>query len=134
MTKSWPLAFFSFATGIALAYLGNWLVAVILLLCLILAGILFRSQSLRIGLCLLIAMAGMLYFSLAGHKVPQQLSVVERASLTGRVTSFSFSEADKTSFYFQPDQPEPYQKNLRVVCLFQPTISRGRSGSAERSA
>ncbi|PKM75998.1 MAG: DNA internalization-related competence protein ComEC/Rec2 [Firmicutes bacterium HGW-Firmicutes-15] len=125
MNKSWPLIFMSFAGGIGLVYYRAWPALLLIAILLIMAASLYCNERPRILLCMLIIGGGMLYYHFMALELPSELPIIKSAELRGRVKDFPYFDGQKTSFLLKTENPSPYQKNIRVVCLFDSGISRG---------
>jgi len=125
MNKSWPLSFLSFACGISLAYYKAWPVLLFIIILLFLAAT-FKSDC-RPTILLITAVfaAGTIYYGLLTLDPPIELPTLKAAEYTGRVKDFPTYDGQKTSFVLQTDEESPYQKKIRVVCLFKSDVGRG---------
>lgn len=125
MSKSWPIAFFSFATGIILGYYQAWVVALSVILILIICGASFKQYSQQIFIGLLILLAGLAYADLSIKDMPASLPVIQGASRSGTVQEFPLIDGDKTTFILKTNNSSPWEKKIRVVCYFKTDITRG---------
>src|SRR5665647_1644194 len=125
MNKSWPLIFISFASGIGLAYYKVWPAWLLIAILLLLAASLYRDYRPRILLVILVIFGGAAYYNLLTLDLPGELPTEKAVQYAGCVKDFPYFDGQKTTFTLQPEKPSTYQKNIRVVCLFQARISRG---------
>lgn len=125
MVKSWPLAFFSLAAGIVLAYYHIWVLNLFFILALLMVGAMCKQYSRQAFLCLLVLLVGLLYAGLLIKEIPSDLPVIQGASRSGTVQDFPFTDGDKTTFIIKTDRSSPWEKKIRVICYFQTDITRG---------
>jgi len=125
MTKFWPMIFLSFAAGIALANYRAWpLILFITLLCLLVSFGLKEYRT-RILICLALIGGGYLYCHVMAYKPPIEMPIVKDAEINGHVDGFPFYDGQKTSFILNTNNTSPYEKKIRVVCLFESNLKRG---------
>lgn len=125
MNKSWPLTFISFSCGIGLVYYRAWSVLLIIVLLLIAATVVWRDARPRIWLFIIIIGLGMGYYDCRSLEIPSELPIVKGAEFSGKVQGFPYFDGQKTSFILKTENSSPYQKNIRIVCLFKTDINRG---------
>jgi len=125
MHKTWPLIFVSFACGIGLACFKVWLILLIIVTLLLIAAALYPDFRPRMLLILILIGVGIGYYTLASNKPPPELPNQKGAQLTGIVQDIPYYDGQNTSFILKLDVPSPYQKKIRVVCLYQCRFNRG---------
>lgn len=125
MHKTWPLIFVSFACGIGLACCKIWLLLPIIVILLLIAAAIYPDYRPRMFLVLILIGSGIGYYNLSAYKLPPELPVQKAARLTGTVQDIPYYDGQNTSFIIKLDVPSPYQKKIRVVCLYQCRFNRG---------
>jgi len=125
MNKSWPLSFLSFACGIGLGYYKAWPVLLLIIIMLFLTAAFKRDYRPQILLITTVIVAGTTYYNFFTLDVPIELPTVKAAEYTGKVKDFPAFDGQKTSFILQTKETSPYEKKIRVVCLFKSDVGRG---------
>lgn len=125
MHKTWPLIFVSFGCGITLACCKVWLILLIIVILLLIAAAVYPDYRPRMFLILIIIGLGMGYYNFSSLKPTSELLPQKSAQLIGRVQDIPYYDGQNTSFILKTDLSSPYQKKIRVVCLYQCRFNRG---------
>ncbi len=125
MHKTWPLIFVSFASGIGLACCKGWLLLLLLVILFLIAAAIYPTYRSKILWIVIIIGVGMGYYDFLSLKSPLELPSQEAAQLTGIVQDIPYYDGQNTSFTLKTDMPSPYQKKIRIVCLYQCRFNRG---------
>ncbi|NLV22825.1 MAG: DNA internalization-related competence protein ComEC/Rec2 [Syntrophomonadaceae bacterium] len=125
MNKLWPLAFFSMAAGIILAYYELGVIAICLMTLLLGSAVICKRYSGHFFICMLLLLAGFIYAQLRIPDMPASLPDVQGFSCSGRVQDFPTVEQEKTTFIIKADRNSRWEKKIRVVCYFEVDLSRG---------
>lgn len=125
MKKSWPLAFFSLAIGITLAYYQIWLITLSVILLLLIGGAVFKQYARQVFLCLLLLLGGILYTQIRIPDIPSSMQVIQGFQCSGKVQDFPMVDGEKTIFVVRTDRSSSWEKKIRVVCYFKTDLSRG---------
>lgn len=125
MNKTWPIAFFSLATGIIFAYYELLLITVCIMALLLGSVIICKRYTGKLLLCMLLLLGGFVYAQLRIPDLPASLAAVQGFSCSGRVQDFPMVDGDKTTFIVKTESASRWEKKIRVICYFKTDLTRG---------
>ena len=91
----------------------------------LLAAAIYPNFRSRIVLTMIIIGLGIGYYHFLSLKPPLDLPPQAAVQLSGIVQDIPYYDGQNTSFTLKTDLPSPYQKKIRIVCLYQCRFNRG---------
>jgi DNA internalization-related competence protein ComEC/Rec2 len=119
------MVFVSFAAGIWLTSIQNWLFLIADLILLLMISAIHPEFRPRILGVIIIMAAGMGYYHFMAYEPPLQLPARGSAEFTGVVQDIPYYDGQNTSFILKTKMPSSYQKRIRIVCLYQCKFNQG---------
>lgn len=125
MKISWSEVFACLVVGISLAYFQAWLFLLALLLSVVLGmGVCPKVRS-HLTWLLGFVIAGLLLYRIAAPPPLCSLPEQTGAHINGQIASIPYFDGENTIFILDSENESPYQRRIRVVCLFPTDFARG---------
>ena len=112
-------------SGIAAVHFQAWFLLAVLAAAAAAAGLIWPQIRGQLAIAAGVVLAGIIVYVLNVPPFPTNLEEQAGFEVTGQIASIPYYDGDKTVVMVETDDPSPYKRQLRVVCLFPVDFHRG---------